>query len=224
MSFRFMKADFFGDKNIGLYGFATDSYCLLGTQVHGKLLGEMSKALSTEISHATIANSDFIGIFSSGNSNGMIVSKLAEEGEIRNLRKIVPNVLVIGSKETALGNLILCNDRGCLISKRLGKYKKEIEDTLGCEASVATVAGLEIVGSAAAASSIGCVCHSGASEEELMHIEKLLKVRTDVGTVGFGNPFIRSGLIVNSKGVVVSDASTGAEIGRCDEIFNRERL
>ncbi len=223
MSFRFLKADFFGDKNIGLYGFATDSYCLLGAPIHGKLLNEMSKTLSTEVKRVSVANSDFIGIFSSGNSNGIIVSKLAEEDEIKNLRKIVPNVLVIGSKETALGNLILCNDRGCLIPKRLAKYKKEIEDTLGCEVVVGTVAGLEVVGSAAAASSVGCVCHSGVSEEELMLVEKVLKARTDVGTIGFGNPFIRAGLIVNSNGVVVSDASTGAEIGRCDEIFNRER-
>lgn len=50
-------------------------------------------------------------------------------------------------------------------------------------------------------SNIGCLCHRATSEAELKVIEQLLEVRTDIGTVSFGNPFIKAGLIVNSKGV-----------------------
>ena len=51
-------------------------------------------------------------------------------------------------------------------------------------------------------------------------IEEILKVRVDVGTVGYGSPFIKSGIIVNSNGVVFSELSTGPEIGRIEEVFH----
>jgi translation initiation factor 6 len=223
MVFNFSKIDFRGDPNIGLYGFATDSYCILGTEPRKKILEQIRKILKADIRISTITGTELIGLFSSGNSNGIILTKIIEEYELKKLRKIFDiNLELIKPKETALGNLILCNDKGCLISKNLTKYKKKISDVLGCEVVVGTVAGMDIVGSAAIASNTGCLCHREATEEEMRKIEKLLKVKVDVGTVGYGSPFIKSGLIVNSKGVLYSEGTTGAELGRISEVFTEE--
>ncbi len=113
----------------------------------------------------------------------------------------------------------MCNDKGCLISKHLKTYKKKIKSCLGVEVEVGTVADLEVIGSAAVATNKGCLCHRDTTEEEIKLIEKLLKVKADVGTVNYGTPFIKAGILVNSNGVVFSEQSTGPEMGRIDEIF-----
>ena len=219
MSFKFLRAKFNGDPNIGLYGFATDDYCLLGT-CPDKISMKIETTLKTKIKISTIAGTEFIGLFATGNKNGIVLPKIVEDYEIKKLKSLGLNLEIINSRETALGNLILCNDNGCIISEKLKKFKKKISETLNCEVDVGTVARLEIVGSSAIANNIGCLCHIESKEEEMKKIEELLKVKVDVGTVGYGSPFIRSGIIVNSKGVVFSELSTGPEVGRIEEVFS----
>jgi len=218
MSFKFLRAKFKGDPNIGLYGFASDDYCFLGTET--RLNDKIEQILKTKVKISTIAGTELIGLFATGNKNGIVLPKIIEKYELKNLKKLFDiNLEVIKSRETALGNLILCNDKGCLISHLLKKFKKQISDVLDCEVDIGTVGGLEIVGSAAVADNMGCLCHREASEEEMKKIEELLKVKVDVGTIGYGSPFIKSGLIVNSKGTVFSEQTTGAELGRIEEVF-----
>jgi translation initiation factor 6 len=220
MTFKFLKAKFYGDPNIGLYGFATDDYCLLGLEPDKKILGKIETALGTEVKVATVAGTEFIGLFVTGNKNGIVLPHIVEDYEIKKLKALGLNFEIIKSRETALGNLILCNDKGCLISEKLRKFKKRISDALDCEVETGKIAGLDIIGSVALANNIGCLCHRDAEESEMKKIEEMLKVKVDVGTVGYGSPFIRSGIIVNSRGVLFSEFSTGPEIGRYEEVFS----
>jgi translation initiation factor 6 len=202
-----------------MYGFATDKYCFLGANVQQSLLQRVRKTLKTEIISSTISGTELTGLFAMGNSNGIILSKIIEDYEVKKLKENGLNLKVINSNETALGNLILCNDKGCLISGSLKKFQKEISDVLGCEVEIGKIANLDIVGSCGIASNIGCLCHREAREKELKKIEEILKVKVDVGSVTYGTPYVRSGIIVNSNGVLVSDPTTGAEIGRIGEVF-----
>jgi translation initiation factor 6 len=219
MSFKFLRTNFYGDPNIGLYGFATDNYCFLGIEPQQKILQKIKEFLKVNIITSSIAGTELAGLFVAGNSNGIILPKIVEDFELKNLKKLKINLKIINSKETALGNLILCNDKGCLISNSLKRYKREISDTLCCEVETGKIAELEIVGSCAVASNLGCLCHREAKEEELKKIEEILKVRVDVGSISYGSPFIKSGVIVNSKGIVFSEQTTGAEMGRLEEVF-----
>ncbi len=220
MSFKFLRAKFNGDPNIGLYGFATDDYCLLGLEPNKKILKQIKKILKTNIKFSTIAGTELTGLFIAGNKNGIVLPKIIEKYELKKLKKLLDlNFEIIKSRQTALGNLILCNDKGCLISTKLKKFKKKISGVLDCEVETGTLANLDIIGSAATTNNIGCLCHREATEKEMIKIEEILKVKVDVGTVGYGSPFIRSGLIVNSRGIVFSELSTGPEIGRFEEVF-----
>jgi translation initiation factor 6 len=219
MTFKFLRTNFNGDPNIGMYGFATDKYCFLGANVQQSLLQRVRETLKTEIISSTISGTELTGLFAMGNSNGIILSKIIEDYEVKKLKENGLNLKVINSNETALGNLILCNDKGCLISGSLKKFQKEISDVLGCEVEIGKIANLDIVGSCGIASNIGCLCHREAREKELKKIEEILKVKVDVGSVTYGTPYVRSGIIVNSNGVLVSDPTTGAEIGRIGEVF-----
>jgi len=224
MAFHFLKTNFAGDPNVGLYGFATDKYCLLGIEPHLKIRKRMDEVLGVPMIPLPVFGSTLAGLFASGNTKGMVLTKLIEKHELENLERALPdiNFLVLKSISTALGNLVLCNDRGCLIPEKFSEHSKEIADVLDCEVAVGTVAGLELVGSAAIASNVGCLCHHEATEDEAKVLEGLLKVKVDVGTVGFGGPFIKAGLIVNSNGVIISDRSTGPELGRIAEVFERD--
>jgi translation initiation factor 6 len=224
MPFHFLKTDFSGDPNIGLYGFATDKYCLLGTDFNPKVKKRADEVLNVPVFTLPLFGSTLIGLFASGNSKGIVLTKLVEKHELAKLKLALPevNVLVLKTVSTALGNLILCNDCGCLVPEKFSEFRKEIADVLGCEVAVGTVAGLDLVGSAATASNVGCLCHHETGEDEAKVLEGLLKVKVDVGTVGAGSPFIKSGLIVNSNGVIISDRSTGPELGRIAEVFERD--
>lgn len=214
---KFIRTNFNGDPNIGLYGFATDRYCLLGA--HPKHAQKMEELLKMKIKIAQIAGTELAGIFAAGNSNGIILSKIIEAREKKEIEKALGiNVLVIKAKETAIGNIVLCNDKGCIISSKLRKYGKDITEILDCETAVGSVAGLHIVGSAAVASNKGCLCHRDAEEDELKEIEELLKVKADIGSIG-GSPFVKSGVIANSNGAVVSEEASGPELQRIDEVF-----
>ena len=220
MPFKFLRTNFSADPNIGLYGFATDDYCLLGYEPNKKLLNKTKTTLKTEIKISSITGTELVGIFTSGNRNGLVLTKIVEKEELKKLKELFDlNITVIKPIETAIGNLVLCNDKGCLISERLKRFKKQISDALDCEVETGTVADLEIVGSAAVANNIGCLCHREATEKEMKKIEELLKVKVDIGTVGYGNPFVKAGLILNSKGVLFSEDTTGPELGRIEEVF-----
>ena len=220
MVFNFSRADFNGDPNLGLYGFATNDYCLLGTKPQNKILNGLKRALAVEVKITTISGTEFIGLFAAGNSNGIVVTKIIEDYELERLKNMFDiNIEMIKSKETAIGNLVLCNDNACLISLSLKKFKNVIQDTLDCEVDIGKISKLDIVGSVGRANNFGCLCHREANEKEMKKIEDLLKVKVDVGTVSYGSPFVKAGIIVNDNGVVFSSPTTGAELGRIEEVF-----
>jgi translation initiation factor 6 len=221
MPFKFAKARFNGDPNIGLYSFANDNFCLLGLDPGKAVKSKVELTLGEKTKFTTIAGTELIGLFIAGNNKGIVVPKIIEDSELENLRKMLDvEVAVISAKDTALGNLILCNDKGCMIPEKLKRYGKEISDALGCEVVLGGFADVEVLGSAAVATNNGCLCHRDATDEEMKTIQDILKVKVDVGTSGYGSPFIRSGIIVNSRGIVFSELSSGPEVGRFEEVFS----
>ncbi|MBR9682484.1 MAG: translation initiation factor IF-6, partial [Candidatus Aenigmarchaeota archaeon] len=203
MSFNFLRTNFNGDPNLGLFGRASNKYCILGIELPKIEREAMSKALGVDVHKCTLAGTELLGIFCSGNNTGLVVTKLADKEELTRLKKILGiNIEVINSRETAIGNLVLCNDNGCIISPTLVKFKKQISDALGVEVDLGTLDDFNLVGSSGMASNVGCLCHMSSSEHELQKVKDILKVRTDVGTVAYGTPYIKAGVIVNSNGII----------------------
>jgi len=143
----------------------------------------------------------------------------SEKEKFLELKKLFGmNLLILKSKFTAVGNLILCNGKGAIISKVFNKKeKKEIEDCLGVEAVFSSIAGIQTVGSCGIATNKGCLLHRDAKEEEIKIVEDVLKVKVDIGTANFGSPFVGSCIIANSKGALVGESTTGPEIVRIQE-------
>ncbi|MBI2084769.1 MAG: translation initiation factor IF-6 [Candidatus Aenigmarchaeota archaeon] len=217
--------NFYGDPNVGMYLKASDRFCLAGNSVHEKDVKRIESYLSVEVKKCFVANTEFIGLFSALNSNGIILPKLATDNEIKIFEHFAKglgiNFSVIDSKFSALGNLVLCNDRGALASRLLrSKDVKNIEDCLGAEVVKTRLAGTDIVGSCGVATNKGCLLHRDSNEKDIKLVEDVLKVNADIGTANFGSPFVGSCMIANSNGALVGDKTTAPELQRIIDALN----
>jgi translation initiation factor 6 len=130
--------------------------------------------------------------------------------------------MTLDTKFTALGNLVLCNDKGCVISPALSDLKEDIGSFLGVDVEEGIIGDFKNVGSVAVATNKGCLVHPDASEEKMEWLSEILKVPVDHSTANKGVGYIGGCMVANSKGVVVGDFSTGPELGRIDDILMEE--
>ena len=203
---------FYGDPNIGIYGRASNRIVLVGNVCEKD---KMEKLFKVDCKVLTISDTDFIGLFTVFNSNGIVVPRIIKEKELEIVKKLFDNVLVFKGRYTAVGNLVLVNDKGGVISRLIGKKEKvELENTLGVELVYGRIANTDIVGSAGIATNRGCLLHRDVTEEEIQLVSSVLKVDVDIGTVNFGSPFVSSGIIANSFGIAIGDRSSGPEVDR----------
>lgn len=208
------RTDFKGDINIGLYGFANDKVCFVSDIVDKSKL----EVLNVPVENITIHGMNLLGMLVAVNSEKAIVPSGMEKEHLDKIKKYF-DVLELDTDINAFGNLILLNDKGCLISPLLKNEKKKIQEFLGIPTEVSTINLLKIIGSAAVCTNKGCLVHPQIREEEINEIKKILQVETDVGTVNFGSPYVNSGLIVNKNGYVVGKHTSGPEMARIDEVF-----
>ena len=207
---KFFSTNFEGDPNLGMYGFATRKYALLG--IDKKLdLGVDKKVVS-------IAGTKFVGMFAAGNSDKIIVSGLVEPHELSALKEAA-DVLVLKTEFTAVGNLLLLNDNGCIVSPLISNMRERIEKFLGIGCAVTKIAGTNVVGSCAACNNSRCAVHPGASPEEIEIIEKTLQVKAGPSTANFGSPFVGACIIANDNAVAVSEQTTGPELAMLNDVF-----
>lgn len=213
-----LRINFDGDPNLGLYGFATDKYCFLGADGYAT---KMKETLKVHVYSLHLLNMDLVKLFCAGNSSGVIIPKILEDFGEDNLEKIRRRIkaLFIDTRYTCVGNLILINDRGAILSPLLKKHKREIEKFYGVECAITKIAGMNIVGSLGFTTNKGCLVHPKIREREKRIIEKTLQVDVDITTVNFGSPYPGAGLIANSNGFVVSERTSGPELGRITDVL-----
>lgn len=207
------------EKNpfIGLFGRANDTHTLLARNVQPNFLNACS-VLKTKVIQTSIGGSNLIGIYATMNSNGIVLSSVAEEEEIRELKKLGFNVLRCSDKRNAVGNNIAANDKGGIINKNIdAKERRKASDCLGVPLEKLSLAGYETVGSACVVTNRGFVAHNDASDDEIAELESIFKVRGVTGTVNMGSPFPSLGLIANSHGYVMGEKTSGFEIVRIEE-------
>jgi translation initiation factor 6 len=210
--------DFHGDPNIGLYGFATDRYCLLGPE--SEKAGKLAEILKVPVHRASILHLDLIRILVTGNAHGAVAPNILFERDIAALEHALAHhkaQLLVLDTERALGNLMLLNDKGIVIPPVLRRFRSELERFFGLECAVTTIAKLSPLGSLGIATNRGCLAHPQIADEEAKIVERALGVPLDVGTVNFGSPYPGSGIIANSHGFAAGSSCSGPELGRIAE-------
>lgn len=212
-----------GTPFIGIVSFTTESVTITRTGLTDANVERISEVLGTPVIQCSIARTDLTGIFLAGNSHGILVPYILEDHEREALEERCPcPFLELPSKFTALGNMVLANDNGCVISPELAHYKDEISSFLDVPVEEGIVAGFKNVGSVAVATNKGCLVHPETSSQKMAWLKDVLGVPVDHSTANRGVRYIGGCMIANSRGVVVGGISTGPELGRIDDVLMEE--
>ncbi len=204
-----------GEDFVGLMGMSSDAYSIVSPRFPD------IDVLGVPVLRTKLYGTNLVGLFCAGNSNGLLLPYFVYESKITLIKEFFKendvdvNIGTLEGKYTALGNLVACNDKAALVSPLI-KSVKVVEDILGVEVVREGVGGHDEVGACCVVTNKGFVCHPDA-ESELDNLRKLFKVSGDVGSVNFGFPFVKSGLIANSNGFLVGSKTTGIELGRIDD-------
>jgi len=214
-----LLADVFGSPNIGVYCFCNDKAVAVPPGLTNRKMSKISKVLDVPVCQTTVAGSALLGALLTGNSNGILAPHTIRDHEINALEKF-NRVTVVESKWTALGNLVLMNDKGAAIHPDAPKELAEnVKDELSVEPVQARIGTLPFVGALGIATNHGAILSPNTLREEHEIIEKTLGVNTDLSTTNGGVPFVRSGIIANSNGAVVGPLTRGGELMQISRIL-----
>ena len=200
---------------LGVWGVCTEEFVLLPRMTIKE--ETIIQTLKVRIIKGEVWGSPLLGIFLTGNSNAIVAPYLLKDEEERELKKEGVNIFRLESQLTALGNLLLVNDYGGIASPQFSRRElEELEKVLKVKLEKGTIAGEPTVGSLAVATNKGVLAHPNITEEEARQLERVLQVPVDVGTACSGVGYVGICMLCNSKGAVVGDPTTGAELGRIE--------
>ncbi|MHA2600877.1 MAG: translation initiation factor IF-6 [Candidatus Thorarchaeota archaeon SMTZ1-83] len=215
------RYDFEGDPNVGAFGVATDRYVFVSPNMSEDSLDTIERVFNLPLVQSTVATLDAVGLVSVANSNGLLIPYTATDDELAAL-KMYSDIRVdwIDDKMTALGNIILANDKGAICHPDFDEEaRKKISDVLGVEAVPGTVARLPTVGSNTAVTNRGAVVHPMATSDEIDQISQLLKVHVEVGTVNRGSPYTSLGVMANQDSMIAGSETTGVELAHISQVL-----
>jgi translation initiation factor 6 len=207
--------------NIGIFVKANDKVMLIPHGFAETKSEKLSEYLQVEEVHASVAGTRLLGPMTAMNNNGILLPPIAEEDEVQLLRdRTHLKVERAKSKFTAIGNLIAANDNGAIISSLLeGEVEAQVRDVLGVPAHRMDVGGFVQSGSMIVATNTGAGVHPKATEEEVKAVSEALQVPAEPLTINGGIPFLSSGIIANTKTVVVGSLTSGPELIMLSRIF-----
>ncbi|MFX1274546.1 MAG: translation initiation factor IF-6 [Promethearchaeota archaeon] len=218
-----LKAQVFGKSLIGVYLSANNSFILYPPNLLKISYNKFVKTFGEPFYPLTINNSNLLGVYVASNKYGIILPQIIRDDELKSLKTHLDDgitIKTIKSVDNAFGNLILCNDKGAIISSLLKDFKKKIEDILNVETLVYEFAGSYLPGSLSLANNNGCVVSPLTNDDEIDMITSVLKVKeTDVSSINRGIQYLSAGAIVNDRSGIFGVESTGPELSRITSIL-----
>lgn len=222
-----VKMSFFGNPNIGVYAYANDEILVLPSGIGRDDIEELVDTLKVDAAIETkLAGTILIGVLVAGNNRAVLLPHIVFDEDVEYLKKqarengLDVDFIVLESKYTALGNLLLCNNRRCLVSRLFSdKEVKEIEKALGVEAVRGGLVNMDLPGSVAVVTDRGGIIHPDASEDDIKTVKGVLGVTVERATVNAGVVYVKSGVIANNNGVVIGGNTTGPEVLRIKRGF-----
>ncbi len=214
------KGNIKGNPSIGLFIFLTDDFGLIGFDIEDKIVKRLEEIFEVPFYKVSIHGTNLIGVFITGTSKKLLVPSNIYPHELKELEKLT-DVIVLETKYNALGNNIVIGKEAIAVNPNL---EEEVKKTLAKEFQKPvydlTIRKHKIIGSLMIEFNKRVLVGNIAKEEDIKKIKEIFRAeRVNVGSVNFGSPFIRSGLVLNSKGYIIGDRTTGHEIALIEETF-----
>jgi len=209
-----LRADVYGSPNIGVYCHSSETTAIVPPGLTKKKLDRVRQYLGVRVCVTNIGGCALLGVLVTSNSNGIVLPHTIHDHELNAVQGgLEVRATVAQERWTALGNIVLANDNGAVIHPGASEsLAKTVAETLGVDVVTATIGGLPYVGSLAVATNKGVLAHHAITDRERAIIEKALKVPVEAGTINGGVPYIRAGLLANTKGAVVGPLTSGPEL------------
>ncbi|MFX0059208.1 MAG: translation initiation factor IF-6 [Candidatus Hodarchaeota archaeon] len=221
-----LKFQIYGKSSIGVYLTVNNSFGLYPPTLLKPSIKKIKTIFVEPFFPLSINNSNLIGVYTASNKYGIIVPHIIRDDELTLLDTYVKRISdnyqigILKSIDNAFGNLILCNDKGAIISSFLKDYRKEIENVLNVETIIYEFADNYLPGSISLANNKGCLVHPLTSDDQINYVSSVLRVdEIDVSTVNRGIPYLSSGAIVNDKSGIFGQACTGPEMMRLTNVL-----
>jgi translation initiation factor 6 len=207
-------SDIYRNPNVGIFSKANESFLLMPVAYSEPKSERLASLLGVKLIHASVGGTRLLGPLVAANSNGVLLSRFAEEDELIMLKRETGlNVERLDSPYTSVGNLVAVNDFGAVAGDLFAaKEIRQMKEVFGVPVETGTIAGFSQVGAVVAASNAGALAHPRASEDDLKWIQEALHVGCDVSSINGGVPFVSSGIVVNSRAAVVGTSTTGPEL------------
>jgi translation initiation factor 6 len=206
--------DIYRSPNIGVFLKANERTLLVPKGLAATKCDKLSRDLDVTALPTSIGESRLLGPLVAMNSNGALVSRLAEQVEMAEItRGAGINVARLESKLTSAGNLVAANDKFALVSPALEpKAVQQVRDVLGTEVERMAIGEFYQVGALVVATNGGAAVFPGLPESEVSRVAEMFGVDAYPTSVNKGVPFVASGLVANSKNAIVGNQTTGPEL------------
>jgi translation initiation factor 6 len=205
-------ADVFGSPNIGVYCFANEKVAIVPPGLTQRKIGQFAETLGVRVCNTTIGGSTLVGALVTGNSNAVLVPHTVRDYELSRIKEY-SRVVVVDSKWTALGNLVLANDSGAVVHpKAAEEIVRAVSDELGVQPVFGTLGSLPFVGALGVATNKGAMVSPNTLNEEREVVMAALHVEVELSSTNGGVSFVKSGILANSRGAVVGPLTRGAEL------------
>lgn len=205
-------ADVFGSPNIGVYCFANEKVAIVPPGLTNRKMNQFAETLGVGVCKTTVGGSTLVGALVVGNSNSILVPHTVRDYELEKIREL-SKVVVVDSKWTALGNVVLANDFGAVVHPDApGEIVKAVNEELEVKTVLGKIGTLSFVGALGLATNKGAILSPNTLGEEQSVIESALHVSVELSSTNGGVPFVKSGILANSKGAVVGPLTRGAEL------------
>lgn len=206
--------DVYKNPNIGLFLKANDKVLLVPKGLAPTKCERLSRDLEVSLCPTSIGGSRLLGPLASINGNGVLVSRMAEQQEIREIAAGTGiNVARLESRYTAVGNLVAANDKHALVSPVLeAKAVSQVRDILDAEVERVSLHQYYQVGALVVATNSGAAVFPELDEREVERIGTCLGVEAYPTPINGGVPFVASGLVANTKNALAGNQTTGPEL------------
>ncbi len=206
--------DIYRSPNIGIFLRANDKFCLVPRGLASTKSQKIESFLRSKALQISVAGSRLIGPLIVMNNNGIIVSRLAEDEEVDTLKRMTDmKVEKLNSRFTSVGNLIAANDNGALVSDVFGEESvRTIQRVLDAPVRKMRISNYVQLGSMVCATNGGAITHPSTTESEMKEISETLRVDPEPATVNGGIPFVGSGFVGNTKGILLGNSTRGSEL------------
>ncbi|MEM0139709.1 MAG: translation initiation factor IF-6 [Ferroplasma sp.] len=182
----------------------------------------IKEALNVHTERIIIDNFSLIGTMLVFNSNGIVVSGLANEDNFSGVDLGGRNITFLKDRLNAIGNNIITNDRAAFIHPSFTESSEAaIKDTLGVEVIKSPIGDVKTVGSVAVLNSNGMLVTPEATEDEIANLKDIFHINVNTGTANYGSIYVGASIATNSNGIITGNATTSIELGRIDDTLSK---